>query len=397
MSKRFKILSLSTSLVLCVSLFLVGVFAASSVSLNVSSTISFKSEGVFVMVEGAIKQGSASSQSNISTIKAYSYKPVSTSDNSPDSAQASEFVTNDGVTPASWSNGTDVTFNEENNVIKYEFNFTNYTEESVYVTRNINLTVLGSFFGESNVVESTTGELVLPAYTGTAPTPVTYSVTITLNNFLTSFTGEERQLTAEFVFERGGVRAPVQADSSVILPTGVTYEIYINDDTQAISSSNLNGLKVRTGDQISIKSLPRELDGLNLYVKNGESQTLVGTLDAVTTSVVIPELQENDTILLQPVKAIMAEIRGLPIDFLLINGQPNTNYMDGDTIYVKAGDVLTKDENNPGSTVPVLFYLYNSEDEQIGGGSINKAGEDFYIIPELQEGCYFTYTTLPTP
>ncbi len=53
MKKRSKIIALVTTLCLCLSLFVVGVLAVTSATFNVTSTLNFTADGVYVMVDGA--------------------------------------------------------------------------------------------------------------------------------------------------------------------------------------------------------------------------------------------------------------------------------------------------------------------------------------------------------
>ena len=53
MGKRARITALVTTLCLCLSLFVAGVLAAISATFNVTSTLNFNADGVYVMVDGA--------------------------------------------------------------------------------------------------------------------------------------------------------------------------------------------------------------------------------------------------------------------------------------------------------------------------------------------------------
>ena len=57
MKNRSKIIALVTTLCLCLSLFVVGVLAATSATFNVTSTLNFTADGVYVMVDASLKQG----------------------------------------------------------------------------------------------------------------------------------------------------------------------------------------------------------------------------------------------------------------------------------------------------------------------------------------------------
>ncbi len=294
MNKRTKIIALISTLCFTLSLFVVGVLAVGTVSFNVTSNLSFTAEGVFVMLQGDIKQGTATSQTSISNIKGYSYKPVSDSDAKPSGAQTDKFVTSNGTTEATWSAGTDVTFTTDEYVVKYEFTFTNYTETEVSVTRTTNIDELKTLFGESNVVESTTGAITLPAYTGTT-SPVTYSITITLNDFTNSFTGAERELTATFNFEK---YEPVEVELIKNNILGGFGKCYINDIE--MTNDVFFSSKVKTGDKIKVSNGPFIVYVLqSISLKNGENliQNFGGCGKNETLEFTVPELNEGDYII----------------------------------------------------------------------------------------------------
>ena len=276
MNKRIKLIALISTLCFTLSLFVVGVLAVGTVSFNVTSNLSFTAEGVYVMLQGDIKQGTATSQTSISNIKGYSYKPVSDSDAKPSGAQTDKFVTSNGTTEATWSAGTDVTFTTTENVVKYEFTFTNYTETEVLVRKFINLDALKTLFGESNVIESKEGSIILPAYTGTV-SPYTYTITIRLNDFTKSFTGEERQLNAEFVFEK---YTPVYAE--LYLTSDSNHgNVYINGEEVTLSTSE--PFMLREGDIIT------DQVNFDLNFQAGKDKEML----MLITSYVVPELTQG--------------------------------------------------------------------------------------------------------
>ena len=191
MSKRFKILSLSTSLVLCVSLFLIGVFAASSVSLNVSSTISFKSEGAYVMATGQVYRGtnteigtgseleetdrpSEDTTQNASyTYLGYSYTPVGSGDDVhlPDGSPSTDLPT--------WNIGM-LEFLSNEPVLKYEIVFKNYG------INNLSINITGIPENSNNVkIENTNLPLLIPS-----GKTKTFTLTARLTNFYESFDGQ---------------------------------------------------------------------------------------------------------------------------------------------------------------------------------------------------------------
>ena len=64
MGKRARITALVTTLCLYLSLFVVGVLAATSATFNVTSTLNFTADGVYVMVDGALGSSTDASRTN---------------------------------------------------------------------------------------------------------------------------------------------------------------------------------------------------------------------------------------------------------------------------------------------------------------------------------------------
>ena len=57
MKKRVKLIAVVSSFCLCLSLFVMGIFAATSVTFSVTSSLSFKANGAFVKVVAELRQG----------------------------------------------------------------------------------------------------------------------------------------------------------------------------------------------------------------------------------------------------------------------------------------------------------------------------------------------------
>ena len=108
MKKRLKIISIITSLCLCLTLLLVGVYAASSVALDITSTIQFTSNGAYVMATGQVYRGTSSTFTDSDKLletdrpdgdmavspsysyKGHSYEPVSSTDDTPNGSPATD-------------------------------------------------------------------------------------------------------------------------------------------------------------------------------------------------------------------------------------------------------------------------------------------------------------------
>ena len=116
MKKRIKIISLITSLCICLSLFTVGVFAVTQVSFGVTSSMSFTADGVYFKAEGNLKQGTSASSATVQaepeganyTYVGYSYTRLG-SGTDPDVPDGSASVTNlvdaSGAPNATWAIG----------------------------------------------------------------------------------------------------------------------------------------------------------------------------------------------------------------------------------------------------------------------------------------------------
>ena len=74
MKKKTRIIGSISALALSMAMLTGGVLAASQVSLNVSSTVSFNAQGVYLKAEGQVKRGAnEGSLSNLTTSANYTY------------------------------------------------------------------------------------------------------------------------------------------------------------------------------------------------------------------------------------------------------------------------------------------------------------------------------------
>ena len=223
MSKRVRITAIVATLCVCLSLFVVGVLSATTATLNVTSTLRFEADGVYVMVDASLKQGADVGSATVlsgegeptgqATYTAYSYKKT-TDSNAPDgSASSDTFLQADGTTPAGdWAIG-DIYFTSQNIVVVYEFMVYNYSE----------FEVTGTVTGVSEALASHTDKLSVTTYTGTTSADATltnttytfnipartsttepgqacYKIAITLNRFIDNF--ETNQINMGVNFEK---------------------------------------------------------------------------------------------------------------------------------------------------------------------------------------------------
>ena len=147
MKKRSKIIALVTTLCLCLSLFVVGVLAATSAKFNVTSTLNFTADGVYVMVDASLKQGADVSSAAVltegaptgqPTFKAYSYPRASGQDYPNGEPSTTYFVNQSGVQADTWAIG-DINYTSTNKVVVYEFTVSNYSPFEVQGTDKVSL------------------------------------------------------------------------------------------------------------------------------------------------------------------------------------------------------------------------------------------------------------------
>ena len=207
MKKRSKIIALVTTLCLCLSMFTIGVLAATSATFNVTSTLNFEAKGVYVMVDASLKQGADVSTAQVlsgegaptgqTTYKAYSYPRMETG-TTPDApngeASTSYFVDSTGT---QWAIG-DITYTSENVVVVYEFLVSNYSPFEVtgtvegisealtsYTDQLSITTYTGTTSADATATSSPTYTFSIPARTNeTTPGVTCYKIAVTLNNFM---------------------------------------------------------------------------------------------------------------------------------------------------------------------------------------------------------------------
>lgn len=186
MKKRLKIISIVTSLCLCLTLLLVGVYAASSVALDITSTIQFTSNGAYVMATGQVYRGTSSTFTDSDKLletdrpdgdmavspsysyKGHSYEPVSSTDDTPNGSPATDLP--------DWTIGAVELLSDEP-YIKYEIVFKNYGESTIEI--NIN--------GIPTDIEGVNIQSDFTSITIASNTEKTFNVLIELTDFRTSF------------------------------------------------------------------------------------------------------------------------------------------------------------------------------------------------------------------
>ena len=242
MSKRVRITAIVATLCVCLSLFVVGVLSATTATLNVTSTLRFEADGVYVMVDGKLKQGTAVDASDLttsSTYTGYSYSRIGgsgTDQHAPDgSASSSTFLQADGTTPAGdWAIG-EITFTSTNKVVIYEFTVSNYSEFDVTATITTNIAEeLADEIANNQLTLDTYKDDIkdtspsftfdIPARTSvTTPGSTTYKIVVTLTNFMSSILTNEISMNFKFEEKLDVALSGSQysgATHAVLAPTG---------------------------------------------------------------------------------------------------------------------------------------------------------------------------------
>lgn len=263
MKKKARIIGSISALAISMAMLTGGVLAASQVSLDVSSSVSFEASGVYVKVNGQIQKGaSTDSLADAVDTTGTDYKYIGYSyDAVTEQTETGQTATTYDDTPVGTaSNGTmtgwtigEIAFDETNRVIRYNFTFTNYSEFAVNATIT-NYTelneALNSFGADISSTEtSSNGVINVPAFADNAPGSANYTITLTLNNFSTSLS---QSLPINFSFAKGD--APQQAikeyftyssDYTAITGLSDTYlDLEIKPETLVIPNTAPNGTPI---------------------------------------------------------------------------------------------------------------------------------------------------------
>ena len=278
MKKRSKIIALVTTLCLCLSMFVVGVLAATSASLSVTSTLNFEADGVYVMVDASLKQGTDVANAAVlsgegaptgqTTYKAYSYPRASGQDYPNGELSTTHFVDSTGAQADTWAIG-DINYTSTNKVVVYEFIVSNYSPFEVtgtvegisealetYVEQG-QLTITtytGTSSSSATATSSPTYNFNIPARTNeTTPGTTCYKIAVTLNDFMNNLATGEIEMNVSF-------------EEPEIFLNGITY----TGETHAVlapsSSNNFTG-GANTGSSATWSGLQASLTETNKAVK----------------------------------------------------------------------------------------------------------------------------------
>ena len=283
MKKRAKIIAIVSTLCLCLSLFVVGVLSVSTTSLSVTSSLSFKSNGAYVMVDGQLRQGATGESATLQsgapatyTYKGYSYNCIggtgADKDKPDGTASLESFVDASGASNATWAVGQ-ISFSETLPVAVYHFTFTNYSAMMVFVSVSSNIQELNTdLAGKVSITESFESGNTIDAYDGTTAKTIVYTITVEITDYTTSFEDKQLDLTINF---------------STDLPDQSDYFTYNTAGTQ------ITGLSDKYfEDNPSVLIVPGKTEsGQNLTIASGSSSS--PTFNGLVSPTVI--LQEGLT------------------------------------------------------------------------------------------------------
>ena len=277
MKKRSKIIALATTLCLCLSMFVVGVLAATSASLSVTSTLNFKADGVYVMVDASLKQGAAVSTAQVlsgteaptgqTTYKAYSYPRASGQDYPNGQPSTTHFVNESGAQANTWEIG-DINYTSTNKVVVYEFMVYNYSNFEVqgtvegisealasYADQLSITTYMGTSSPDATATDTPTYNFTIPERTNeTTPGQACYKIAVTLNDFMNNLATGEIEMNVSFT------------EKQAITLNGITYTGENHATLAPTSSNNFTG-GANTGSSATWSGLQASLTSANRAVK----------------------------------------------------------------------------------------------------------------------------------
>lgn len=194
MKKRVRIVSaIISTLCLACSMLLVGVLSARTADLSVSSTLSFKSNSLYIKAKGEIRQGAKGSDAETATLQSnapesysytgYTYNRVANSDRPDGTPSLDYFVDENGTEKSSWDIGT-IEFSNDLPVVVFYFTFTNYTPNMAQAT--INIKNVGGLEGKATV-DAGDELVVLQGYDGSKADVATCAIVIELSDYAPDF------------------------------------------------------------------------------------------------------------------------------------------------------------------------------------------------------------------
>lgn len=278
MRKKTKVISAVLALCLSVSMLAVGVLAASTVTLNVTSSVTFKSTGAYVMTTGQVKRGTEGSLTNLTeedrpetdttsgasySYTGYSYTPI---------GSGSDANAPDGTAPKDledWTIG-EIEFLDTAPVIQYSISFKNYGESEV----EINITGMPDEITNVEIKGTT-----LPITVASGETEE-YTLTLTLTKFNESIDpAVQVNLNTTMVSKNIAVTPEPNTFTCTYEKSGGTGEggyiyIYVNDtcvlyssfSTGEIADGTVGSFEIKEGDIIDVFNSEQNLNLLNSNV-----------------------------------------------------------------------------------------------------------------------------------
>ena len=275
MKKKTRIIASFSALALSMAMLTGGVLSATSVSLNVSSTVSFEATGLYLKAEGQVKRGTSSSRTNLAETErpeeeqsmgySYSYLDhsyVEDTDGTPLGSSSFEDM-------PEWTIGT-IVFTESENVVEYAFTFTNYSEYPISVTITPNV---------ASALESVTTANVSGAQTLTIQPneSQSFSYTLTLDNVASSVTGAVG-------FTVQAERYVQQRLYDVTIESGIYYWLESSDEIVLSQGETFQYAgKIAVSCTYTFNK-PADWDTLNSIIVNGSPQDRGETTFSVTVN-----------------------------------------------------------------------------------------------------------------
>ena len=303
MTKRARITALITTLCVCISLFVVGVLAATTASLSVTSTLKFSADGVYVMVDASLKQGADVSSAQVlsgegaptgkATYKAYSYPRETGQDYPNGEPSTTHFVDSTGAQASTWAIG-DITYTSENVVVVYEFLVSNYSE----------FEVTGTVEGISEALASYADQLSITTYTGTASSDATATSSPTYTFNIPARTSETTpgQACYKIAVTLNKFTSDIETG---LIDIGITFEEYIIEPVyEYFTYDYYNNVKRITGFSDTYLNLETKPETLVIPSTDGEGNNITTIADGSYSSAIFQGLESSKVIIQEDITSI---------------------------------------------------------------------------------------------
>lgn len=439
MSKRFRIATLVTTLCLCLSMLVVGVLAATTASFSVTSNLTFKADGVYVMVDAKLKQGATVQGASVvsgegapsgnSTYKAYSYKKSISGDYPNGEPYSQTFLNASGTSAGDWTIG-DINFTKTNKVVVYEFAVSNYSEFEVgaNITENLqielqqyieqNILTLQTYVGDT-ATSTPSFNFTIPARTSeTTPGTQTYKIVVTLNSYTASFNTNQIEINFEFA------KVSTVQVTNVSL-SGATTQANVSDLLGEKSTVDLSGITFNTGETtitISMKSnSDKYIKNVVSYDSGAVSYNTTGTSGTTfvhSTSLYLP----NNSSESKDLKIYVNNNSGSPktISGLKVSFEEKESLLQADTTnnywYIEMGTIMGQTQSeyirwkyiasvddSTGSDVATKYSTFDANTKPTGQGyflletdvlpAIGRDGTNYMIKVSFENSCKGDYHT----